>query len=176
MPDTNLIEDLRLLHPPSFAWVLWLALGAGAVSALVWFSRRRAPATIPSKEVDPPSIWEETLQALEHLLPLLRPDQSRAYAIASTNLIRRYLELRHGFAAPRLATEEFLAAARYSAALNDADRARLEEYLHWCDLLKFGRARAETTELQHLHEAAVEFVNHSKPPALVETGGKEASA
>jgi hypothetical protein len=163
MTETNLIEDFRLLHPPNFAWMLWLALVAVAVAALIWLTRRRTSSATCSEPVNSLAVWDETLRELERLLPLLRPDQSRAYAIASTHLIRRYLERRHGLAAPRLATEEFLAAARHSAALSEADRARLEEYLRWCDLLKFGRARAETTELQHLHEAAVEFVSASRP-------------
>jgi hypothetical protein len=166
MPDTNLIEDLRLLHPPNFAWVVWVALAAGGLALLVWLVRRRVPSAARPEPVNPLLVWDETLRELERLLPLLRPDQSRAYAIASTNLIRRYLERRHGFAAPRLATEEFLAAARHSAVLSEAARARLEEYLRWCDLLKFGRARAEMAELQHLHEAAVEFVSASKPNDL----------
>ena len=176
MPDTNLIEDLRLLHPPNFAWVVWMALAAGGLALLVWLVRRRVPPAVRPEPVNPLLVWDETLRELERLLPLLRPDQSRAYAIASTSLLRRYLERRHGLAAPRLATEEFLAAARHSAALSKTERARLEEYLRWCDLLKFGRARAEREELQHLHEAAVEFVSHSKPPSPVGPGGKEAFA
>lgn len=176
MPDTNLIEDLRLLHPPNFAWVFWLALIVVAVAALIWLMRRPAPAAIRAEPLSALAVWEETLRELERLLPLLCMDQSRAYAIASTSLIRRYLELRHGFAAPRLATEEFLAAAHHSAVLNAADRARLEEYLRWCDLLKFGRARAETAELQHLHEAAVEFVSASKPSDVAASRQSAANA
>ena len=113
------------------------------------------------------------MQELERLLPLLRPDQSRAYAIASTTLMRRYLERRHGLAAPRLATEEFLAAAAHSTALGEKDRSRLGDYLRWCDLLKFGRAMAETSELRHLHEAAVEFVTRSRPAIPPPPNGQE---
>jgi hypothetical protein len=173
MTETNLIEDLRLLHPPSYVWVLGLAVVASGLVLVTWFVRRRVPLAIAPDSVNPLTVWEETLRELERLVPLLRPDQSRAYAMASTSLVRRYLERRFNVAAPRLATEEFLAAARHSAALGEEDRSRLGEYLHWCDLLKFGRAMAETSELGRLHQAAVEFVTRSRPPGPPQPEGEE---
>jgi len=173
MPSTNLIEDLRLLSPPSYAWLLWLALALVALGMAWGFWRRFARRTVKPEPVATPDVWEETLRELERLLPLLRPDQSRAYAIASTSLLRRYLERRFGLEAPRLATEEFLLAARQSPALPEPHRAKLGEYLRLCDLMKFGRAVAETPELLRLHEAAVEFVSTSQPPPVVFGGATE---
>ena len=163
MPTTNLIEDLRLLSPPSYAWLLWLALALVALGVAWKLWRRLARPAASPVPAAAPDVWEETLRELERLLLLLRPDQSRAYAIASTTLLRGYLERRFGIHAPRLATEEFLLAARQSPALPEAHRTRLGDYLRICDLLKFGRAVAETAELRQLHEAAVEFVSASKP-------------
>jgi hypothetical protein len=166
MSTTNLIEDLRLLSPPSYAWLLWLAVALLGLGVAWWLWRRFGTRTAPPQTTPAPDVWEETLRELERLLPLLRPDQSRAYAIASTSLLRRYLERRFGIEAPRLATEEFLLAARQSPALPEPHRVRLGDYLRLCDLLKFGRAVAETPELLQLHEAAVEFVSTSKPAVM----------
>jgi hypothetical protein len=47
----------------------------------------------------------------------------------------------------------------------------LAEYLKLCDLLKFGRAVAETAELEQLHAAAVGFVTTSRPATARPTGG-----
>lgn len=176
MPATNLIEDLRLLTPPSYAWLVWTALGLAAIVLAGWLWRKFGPRAAAPASEPAPDPWEETIRELERLLPLLRPDQSRAYAIASTNLLRRYLERRFGLHAPRLATEEFLLAAGHSPALPEPHRARLGEYLRLCDWLKFGRAVAETAELVQLHEAAVAFVSASKPAPVVFGGGTERKA
>jgi hypothetical protein len=169
MIETNLVEDLRQLSPPSLGWLVWLAGVVVAALGAGWLLRRRTVRPPPRVAPRPaPDVWEATLRELERLLPLLRPDQSRAYGIASTALLRRYLECRFGIEAPLLATEEFLAAARRSPALPEAHRDALGEYLRLCDLLKFGRAVAETAELQQLHMAAVAFVTTSRPaPATV---------
>jgi hypothetical protein len=166
MIETNLIEDLRRLSPPGSSWRIWATAAAGlALSAWAWTTWRRRPGASQPPVPPPamPDLWEETLSGLERLLPLLRPDQSRAYGIASTALLRRYLEGRYGLQAPRLATEEFLAAAARSPALPERHRDALADYLRLCDLLKFGRAVAETAELQQLHVAAVQFVTTSRP-------------
>jgi hypothetical protein len=165
MMETNLIEDLRRLSPPGVSWWIGLALVAG-VTAAAWRLLRRPKGRAGPGAANPPAadVWGETLRELERLLPLLRPDRSRAYGMASTALLRRYLEHRYAIHAPLLATEEFLAAARQSPALPTSHRQTLGEYLRLCDLLKFGRAVAETAELHQLHSAAVEFVTVSRPP------------
>lgn len=173
MPETNLIEDLRQLSPPSYAWLAWLALAVVTGTVLWWFGRRIRKRAGPSPSTPTPDVWEETLRELERLIPLLRPDQSRAYAIASTSLLRRYLEGRFGIEAPRLATEEFLLAAQQSPALPEPHRGRLGECLRLCDLMKFGRAVADPAELQQLHEAAVAFVSASKPPVVAYAQGAD---
>ena len=176
MPTTNLIEDLRLLSPPSYAWLFWLAVALLGLGVAWWLWRQFARRSAKPESASAPDVWEETLLELERLLPLLRPDQSRAHAIASTSLLRRYLERRFGLEAPRLATEEFLLAAQQSPALPAPHRAKLSGYLRICDLLKFGRTVAETTELLQLHEAAVEFVSASKPAPVVFGGSPEGKA
>jgi hypothetical protein len=166
--DTNLIEDLRLLAPPDRRWALVIALALAALLALAaWWRRRRqvrpfAPVITPAPGVPP---WDTALAELERLTALLRPERARDYAIASTTVLRWYLEQRHGLQAPRLATEEFLAAAGRSEALPSNHRESLGRFLQLCDLLKFGRYAASGGELGELHAAAVAFVLASRPPA-----------
>ena len=163
MSDPNLIEDLRLLAPPGYAWLVALALALMLVASaiLLWRARRRPAAAIPGRG-GPPS-WDLALAALERLTPLLSPQHSREYGIESTAILRCYIETRYGLHAPRLATEEFLVAARDSSALPGEHRASLDRFLALCDLFKFGRYQASADELQQLHAAAVAFVLASRP-------------
>jgi hypothetical protein len=163
---TNLIEELRLLSPPTYGG--WLAAGLMVILAAgffaLWHARRRRTDS-GSIGVSGAPLWDVALAELERLIPLLRAEQSREYAIQSTGILRRYIEGRYALQAPRLATEEFLAAAAKSAALPAEHRGSLRHFLELCDLLKFGRYLASAGELEPLHAAAVAFVLASRPGA-----------
>ena len=163
MSDTNLIEDLRLLAPPGYAWLVALALAIVLVPSviLIWRAVRRPRAAVPGPAG--PASWDLALAALEQLAALLSPQHSRQYGIESTAILRRYIETRYGLRAPLLATEEFLVAARNSAALPAEHRTSLGRFLALCDRFKFGRYLASAGDLQQLHAAAVAFVLASRP-------------
>jgi hypothetical protein len=167
MTDTNLIEDLRLLAPPNYGWLLAVGVALVVLAALVLLRRalrRRASGkTIPSGVPLDPA--DDTLAELERLTRLLRSECSREYGIRSTAVLRGYVETRYGLNAPKLATEEFLLAARHSSLLPAEHQTSLGAYLERCDLFKFGRYLATADELQQLHAAAVTFVLCSRPKA-----------
>jgi hypothetical protein len=171
MNETNLIEDLRLLSPPSYGWVLGGAavVVCGVILLLVLW-RRAQHAAVPTAAPDAGlSPWDAALAELEGLSPLLRTDRSRDYGRAATAILRRYLEARYGLHAPRQTTEEFLVAAAASPALRAEDRLNLGRFLAQCDLCKFGRFVATVEELQELQAAAVALVLGSRPanPAVL---------
>ena len=164
MNSTNLIEDLRLLSPPSYA--VWWALGIAGVLAFGFFIFVRRRLHRAATDVTVPSglgLWDVALAELERLTALLSREHSRDYAIRSTGILRRYVEARYALHAPTLATEEFLMMAGESPTLPADHRASLRGFLEVCDLLKFGRYLASTTELEPLHAAAVAFVLASRP-------------
>jgi hypothetical protein len=164
MNSTNLIEDLRLLSPPNYG--VWLALGIAGVLALgffVFMRRRLRRADVDAIAPPGPDLWDAALAELERLTSLVNREHSRDYAIQSTGILRRYIEARYALRAPTLATEEFLVKAAESAALPKDHRVSLRQFLELCDLLKFGRYLASTTELGPLHAAAVAFVIASRP-------------
>ncbi len=164
MTQTNLIEDLRLLAPPSYSWLWGLVVTVALVLAILLALRaaRRGP-TPPTDATPGPSLWELALAELELLAPLLCPEHSRDYGIRSTGVLRRYIECRYLLPAPRLATEEFLISAGTSPALPVDHRASLGRFLELCDLFKFGRCIASADELRELHAAAIAFVLASRP-------------
>jgi len=171
MIETNLIEDLRHLTPPSY---LWLAGGmavllAATIAVLLIRRRRRTDERTAAGGAESCRPWEDALAALEHLVPLLVPERSRDYGIAATGILRRYLEDRYQLHAPLLATEEFLALAAGSPVLPADHQHGLTCFLERGDLFKFGRYAGTSEELRELHTAAIEFVMASRPsvPATV---------
>jgi NAD(P)-dependent dehydrogenase (short-subunit alcohol dehydrogenase family) len=164
MNDTNLIEDLRLLAPPSYGWVAPVVGAVVIVVLAMLISRAFRRSARVAVAVAGPAPWTAALAALEHLTPLLRAERSRDYGIEATGVLRGYIETRYGLHAPKLATEEFLAAAGTSPLLPAEHRASLGRFLELCDLFKFGRYVAAADELQQLHAAAVAFVLASRSP------------
>jgi len=161
---TNLIEDLRLLSPPSYGgWLTIGLLGGLALGFFFLLLRRFLHADLDATGASGSPMWEMALAELDRLTPLLSREHSRDYAIQSTGILRRYIEARYSLRAPTMATEEFLVMAGKSSTLPADHRASLEHFLELCDLLKFGRYLAPTVELEPLHAAAVAFVIASRP-------------
>lgn len=165
MTETNLIEDLRLLSPPDYRWLLVALLSMMAVCGIVLLARRMRRSSITgTPDAQDPAWWDLALAELEQLQHLLAREYSREYGIRSTGILRRYIETRYSLHAPLLATEEFLAEGVRSSALPAEHRARLARFLELCDLFKFGRYLASAEELRELHAAAIAFVVASRPP------------
>jgi hypothetical protein len=169
---TNIIDDLRLLEAPQplpgWAWALMTLAVLGAAGGLLW--RRRARAT-PAARLEPEAAQEDALAELERLRDRIAAGHSRAYAIAVSGIVRRYLERRFGIVAPRRSTEEFLVEASTSARLDAQYRPLLGEFLGACDFLKFARGLASAPELETMHAAAVRFVTETRLAPAAETRG-----
>ena len=175
--STNIIDDLRFLEPwtapPLWVWVLLAALVVGVV---MFIQRRNAARRAAQGAQVAAHAHEDALAELEKALALMSPENSRPYGIAVSGIVRHYIERRFSIVAPRRSTEEFLIEAAASAKLEPAHRQLLAEFLGSCDFLKFARARAELTELEAQHQAAVRFVTETRVvPAKPEAAGAQSS-
>lgn len=163
-PPTELLDDLRLLEPPA-PWWLWPACAVAILGALIlvwWLIRRHlARRSLRVDDGTAEQAQEDALAALERLFALIDAGQSRPYAIESSAIIRRYIELRFALAAPQRSTEEFLTEAQQSPKLSAEFQKLLGEFLACCDLLKFARTSADRPELEELHSSAVRFVKQT---------------
>ena len=161
---TNIIDDLRLLEPwhmpPPWVWVLLAVVIVGGIVLLI--RRRNAARRAAQGAQVAEHAHEDALAELEKARGLMSPENSRPYGIEVSGIVRRYIERRFGIVAPRRSTEEFLIEAAASAKLDPAHRQWLAEFLGSCDFLKFARARAELTELEAQHQAAVRFVTETR--------------
>lgn len=173
---TNIIDDLRFLEPwtapPAWVWVLLAAL---IVGVLMLIRRRNAARRAAQGAQTAAHAHEDALAELEKARALMSPENSRPYGIEVSGIVRRYIERRFGIVAPRRSTEEFLVEAAVSARLEQAHRSLLAEFLGSCDFLKFARARAELSELESQHQAAVRFVTETRLVTQVEAVGTTAS-
>ena len=165
-PPTELIDDLRLLSPPE-PWRIPYGLIFAGLAALVligWIIRaRRAKSAAQAGEDALRQAHANALAELERLFALIDSEQSRPYAIESSAIIRRYIEVRFDLAAPTRSTEEFLAEAQHSPKLAPAFQTLLADFLQCCDLLKFARTLASRNELGQLHDSAIHFVKETAP-------------
>jgi hypothetical protein len=165
---TNIIDDLRLLEAPQPLTLLqWLAIAGvllAVAGAILWLRARARRGSPPSPAVIQ-AAQEDALAELQKLRGQMTRENSRAYAIAVSGVVRRYLERRFGLLAPRRSTEEFLAEARASGRLDESHQRNLSDFLAACDFLKFARAIADAPELEQIHTTAVRFVTDTQSNA-----------
>jgi hypothetical protein len=160
---TNIIDDLRFLEPwtapPIWVWVL---VALAIVGVVMLIRRRNAARRAVQGAQAAAHAHEDALAELEKARALMSPENSRPYGIKVSGIVRHYIERRFDIVAPRRSTEEFLIEAAASAKMEPTHRSLLAEFLGSCDFLKFARARAEMTELEAQHQAAVRFVTETR--------------
>jgi hypothetical protein len=124
---------------------------------LVWAVRRWLKRTRPLPP--PPDPVQTALKALEKLAgaegDALPPKE---FAAAVAGVIRRFLESKHGLAAPRQTTEEFLEATERSNRFALPVREQMRLFLGFCDELKFSRLDASEEARKGLLTSAFKLV------------------
>ncbi len=161
----ELTDDLRLLEPsPPWVWEWWMGAVLLVLLAGAWWMIRRRRRLLVSQKPTMTMLHahEDALAALQKLAGLLTEEAARPYSIESSAIIRRYLENRFQIRAPLRSTEEFLNEARHSPKLTADYQQLLGEFLRFCDLIKFARARAGRGELEGFHASAVRFVTETR--------------
>ncbi len=148
----------------------WLFLGVGLTAVVVtvaglllWRARNRA--TPPP----PPDVW--ALAELDGLREPTNPAEVERFHTRLSEILRRYLELRFGFHAPRQTTPEFLAAARQSPLLTPEQQTLLGELLAQCDLAKFAQTQLTPEECRAGVTRARAFVEESRALAREDGNG-----
>lgn len=149
------IEPLPPVPPRDFLWWPWAAGGVVVVGgglAWWWLRRRRR---IPPLD---PEVWARSrLRRLEALnLPARGAGRRHAYLLSA--LLRRYLERKHGLAATRRTTPEFLRTLIETKALSVEQQAFLEDFLSRCDLVKFASPDSSEQTCKELTASVARFL------------------
>jgi hypothetical protein len=173
MNRTNLVEDLTLLTVPPW-WQSPLAIAVFVVSLLIvavllrWLVGRLSSRPAESNLLPPvPDRHAEFLARLARLRQDRATLDGYALAIACSELLREYVEWRFRLHIRFQTTREFLGAAAVHEALDAGQRARLGEFLGFCDRVKFARQRATASEGDQLLDSAETFIRSGQSP----TGG-----
>ena len=155
------IRDIRgpISIPYTWLWVAYVLGGALLVAILYgfWCAFHRAKVLTKSP-------FEIALERLEAARALMTADTVREYAFTVSEIIRVYIEKRFNEKIARRTTEEFLfdLVQRTDTPLAK-HRRRLEDFLGYCDLMKFARWQASMPELESMHESARVFILETKP-------------
>lgn len=141
-------EELRDIAPPvdvpfwdwkntaiaSIAGLLTLAI-------LIWGARKWIQRTRPAPP--PPDPVRVALKALDNLRGAEGEKLSdRDFAAAVAEILRGFLEAKHGLNAPRQTTEEFLHSIQETHRFGANEIQLLRSFLGQCDMIKFAKGVA----------------------------------
>lgn len=152
------------LLPPKPPWSLWMwgaviggvvvVLAAGwGVGCLIWRRMTCPPAPIL------PEVW--ALRALAELEYVDWFDQERVreFYYRLTEIVRRYIEMKFGLAAPEMTTEEFLVTLSRDQRALPYDAERLRVFLEACDYVKYAALNPQRADAESVLQTARAFVN-----------------
>jgi hypothetical protein len=109
--------------------------------------------------------FEQALQSLDAIRPLMQPASAREFSIAVSDIVRGYIEQRFDVTATHRTTEEFLRDLLETAKPSLArHRGLLAEFLQQCDLVKFGGMSLSMQSIESLHASARGFVLETAKP------------
>lgn len=127
---------------------------------LLLFRRRRKAAVLPP----PRPAHEMALERFERLRTgdLLKAGHEKEFGSVASDILREYLDHRHGVNARDMTTEEIL------SALHTGENTRhlvapIEAYLHECDRIKFAKHVPPQDRKIALLDAGIALVNNDKP-------------
>lgn len=146
-----------IVGPISFFPYTPLQLLMGAIFFLLltggiyWFlkKKKRMPTLTPR---------ETALQALLKMKEKIMEGSDHQFGILVSGLLRNYLGVALGLAAPRQTTEEFLETLRTNSSFTAAEQESLKLFLQQSDLLKFAGGHASEEDRLSLIVAAERVV------------------
>ncbi len=142
--------------------ITWLLLAVGGlVLGLIFLVRRKSTRRSSSRE-NPFAIATKKLSHLQ-ARGMPEAEQTQAWYVELSTIVREYIEGRFAIRAPELTTEEFLTVANQSKVLTAAHRTLLRDFLASCDKVKFARHTPVSQESTMALENALRFVTDTKP-------------
>ena len=147
-------------------WGFLALLAASLIAGIFligWFYRRsRRPPPLPISIPVPPHV--RALRELQRLRSAARSSEAEvdAFYVATSDVLRRYLEERFGLHAPERTTEEFLLEVEHAKTLSNTQWRELRSFLDKCDLVKFAALRPDEAVHQATLDAAERFVEDSR--------------
>jgi hypothetical protein len=148
------------LIPPWLVFVIAFVVLSLLGLIVWWLAQRRKP------ELPPKSPREIAVEELEQIRPQIERMSPYQFSIRASDILRRYVTQQYGVPATRQTSIEFLSAAAKAASFSSDDKSLLEDFLNRCDLIKFAKYEATTSDSELLLEEAIRFVKGGQLAAV----------
>ena len=143
--------DYSLIPPWLVFVIVFVALSL--LGLVVWlFAKRRKPPLPPKL---PRQIALEELERIGCEIERMSPYQ---FSIRVSDILRKYVTQQYGLPATQQTSIEFLSALAKASPFSADEKSLLEDFLNRCDLIKFARYEATTSDSELLLEEAIRFV------------------
>ena len=143
--------DYSLIPPWLVFVIVFVALSL--LGLVVWlFAKRRKPPLPPKL---PREIALEEIERISHEIEKMSPYQ---FSIRVSDILRKYVTQQYGLPATRQTSIEFLTALAKASPFSAEEKSLLEDFLNRCDLIKFARYEATTSDSELLLGEAIRFV------------------
>lgn len=155
-----------------WAWLIGLLLlGAGIYSYLKWFKKGINPLK-PIKKRLPP--YDEAMQALAALKErnLWQNGQEKEYYTQLTDILRVYIDRRFGINAVEMTSTQIMEKIKQNEEAHIAND-QLNNVLEIADFVKFANMHTLADDNEMAYRRAVDFVEQTKPIAVVELDGQQ---
>jgi len=148
------------LIPPWLVFVIAFVVLSLLGLVVWWFVQRRKP------ELPPKAPREIAIEELEQIRPEIERMSAYQFSIRVSDILRRYVTQQYGLPAMRQTSIEFLTAAAKAPSFSADDKSLLEDFLNRCDLIKFAKYEATTSDGDLLLEEAIRFVKGGQLAAV----------
>ena len=140
------------LIPPWLVFVIAFVVLSLLGLVVWWLAQRRKP------DLPPKAPREIALGELEQIRGEIEKMTPYQFSIRVSDILRRYVTQQYGLPATRQTSIEFLTATAKAPSFSADDKSLLEDFLNRCDLIKFAKYEATTSDSELLLEEAVRFV------------------
>ena len=140
------------LIPPWLVFVIAFVV-LSLLGLVVWWFAQRRKSELPPKP--PREITLEELEQIRGEIEIMNPYQ---FSIRVSDILRRYVTQQYGLPATRQTSIEFLTALAKTSSFSTDEKSLLEDFLNRCDLIKFARYEATTSDSELLLQEAIRFV------------------
>jgi hypothetical protein len=148
------------LIPPWLVFVIAFVVLSLLGLVVGWFVQRRKP------ELPPKAPREIALGDLEQIRAEIERMSPYQFSIRVSDILRRYVTQQYGVPATRQTSIEFLTATAKAPSFSTDDKSLLEDFLNRCDLIKFAKYEATTSDSDLLLEEAIRFVKGGQLAAV----------
>lgn len=162
LPRNVRLQDIRDIKGPIYPFsFLKLIMWAIAAFIAAWLAVKLLKKLIRKK---PPKLPHElAVEALEAArAEFSKTGDVKAYYVAISDAVRKYIETVFKLRAPEMTTQEFLSSLGASWKIFAGYKELLKAFMEACDLVKFARHTPSREEIDSVFTSAKKFIEETK--------------